>query len=72
MSPEEVFSCGGCFGEIDAERECLFRASRDHLMARFSRKHICQVVDEFGDVSRNIDGIEFTIKKATLTLEKLK
>lgn len=31
-----------------------------------------QVVDEFGDVSRSIDSIKFTIKKVTLALEKLK
>lgn len=31
-----------------------------------------QVVDEFGDVSRSIDCINFTIKKVTLALEELK
>lgn len=44
---------------------------KELLGTRSFVRHISQVVEIFNDVSRNIDGIKFAIKKVTLILDEL-
>lgn len=72
MSMEEVFNPGRCTGEAAVVRGTTseLEAIDEQLSSLQDVSH--QIVNHFGNISKSIDGIKFTIRHVILTLEELK
>lgn len=72
MSSEEVFGDGGALEKLPPRGSVASELQGAVQQLDYLQDIYCHVIDELGDVSRSIKGIQFTTRKVTLALKELK